>query len=80
MNIILIKLKIVNFLLILNTFVKYIWRPPSLSKLTPMIFESGLTHIGSDASIFFKLFLNRHFYNFHHFRSPFYLMILEVSK
>ena len=24
-----------------------IWRPPSLSELTPMIFNMGLTHLGS---------------------------------
>ena len=27
-----------------------IWRPPSLSKLTPVVFNTGLTHLGSDAS------------------------------
>ena len=26
-------------------------RPPSLSELTPMIFNTGLTHLGSEASI-----------------------------
>ena len=26
------------------------WRPPSLSKLTPMIFNTRLTHLGSEAS------------------------------
>ena len=25
------------------------WRPPSLSQLTPMIFDMGLTHLGSEA-------------------------------
>ena len=29
----------------------YIWRPPSLSELTPIIFITGLTHLGSEASI-----------------------------
>ena len=29
-----------------------IWRPPSLSKLTPMISNMGLTHLGWDASIY----------------------------
>ena len=24
----------------------YIWRPPSLSELTPMIFNTGLSHLG----------------------------------
>ena len=28
----------------------YIWMPPSLSELTPMIFNMGLTHLGSEAS------------------------------
>ena len=28
-----------------------IWRPPSQSELTPMIFNIGLTHSGSEASI-----------------------------
>ena len=27
-----------------------IWRPPSLSELTPMISNKGLTHLGSEAS------------------------------
>ena len=26
------------------------WRPPSLSGLTPMVFNTGLTHLGSEAS------------------------------
>ena len=26
------------------------WRPPSLSELTPMLFNTGLTHLGSEAS------------------------------
>ena len=30
----------------------YIGRPPSLSKLTTMIFNTGLTHLGSEASIY----------------------------
>ena len=29
----------------------YIWRPPSLSELTPMIFNTGLTHLGSESSV-----------------------------
>ena len=29
-----------------------ICRPSSLSELTPMIFNTGLTHLGSDASIY----------------------------
>ena len=28
-----------------------IWRPLSLSELNPMIFNTGLTHLGSEASI-----------------------------
>ena len=28
----------------------YIWRPQSLSELTPIIFKMELTHLGSDAS------------------------------
>ena len=27
-----------------------IWRPTSLSELTPMIYNTGLTHLGSEAS------------------------------
>ena len=29
---------------------KYIWRYPSLSELTPMIFNTWLTHLGLEAS------------------------------
>ena len=32
------------------TFV--IWKPPSLSELTPMLINMGLTHLGSKASIY----------------------------
>ena len=28
------------------------WRPPSLSELTPIVFNTGLTHLGSEASIY----------------------------
>ena len=28
-----------------------IWRPPSLSELTPIIYDMVLTHLGSEASI-----------------------------
>ena len=31
-------------------FKKDKWRPPSLSKLTTMVFNTGLTHLGSEAS------------------------------
>ena len=27
-------------------FSECIWRPPRLSELTPMIFDTGLTHLG----------------------------------
>ena len=33
-----------------------IWRPPSLSELTPMIFNIGLIHLGLEASIKYILF------------------------
>ena len=32
-----------------------IWRPPSLSELTPMVYNTGLTHLGSEASIYIRL-------------------------
>ena len=28
-----------------------IWRPPSLSELPPIIFDMGLTHLGSEATM-----------------------------
>ena len=31
---------------------KYIWRPPSLSELTPMIFNMVLTHLGLETFIY----------------------------
>ena len=40
---------------------KYIWRPPSLIELTPMIFNMGLTHLGylgSETSIYTKLLIS----------------------
>ena len=30
---------------------KAIWRPPSLSELTPMVLNTGLTHLDLEASI-----------------------------
>ena len=34
-----------------NSIDEYIWRPTSISKLTPIIFYMELTHLGSEASI-----------------------------
>ena len=34
-----------------------IWRSPSLSELTSMIFNKGLTHLGSEASIYSNSFI-----------------------
>ena len=31
-------------------YYKVNWRPPSLSDLIPMVFNTGLTHLGSEAS------------------------------
>ena len=36
---------------IMTVKLQYIWRPPSLSELTPMIFNMGLTQLGLEASI-----------------------------
>ena len=45
-----IEQKTIN--LIDNIFHKaYTWRPSSLSKLTPIIFNMELTHLGLEASI-----------------------------
>ena len=32
-----------------------IWRPPSLSELTPKLFNTGLTHLGFEAFIYYLL-------------------------
>ena len=34
------------------------WRPPSLSELTPIKFNTGLTHLGLEASIFDRFLKN----------------------
>ena len=34
-----------------NTYFSNLRRPSSLSELTPMVFNMGLTHLGSEASI-----------------------------
>ena len=34
-----------------NKIFLYIWRPPSLSELTPMISNTGLIHLSSETSI-----------------------------
>ena len=33
----------------------YIWRPPSPSESTPMLFNTELTHLGPEASIYIIL-------------------------
>ena len=33
--------------------VSYIWRPPSLSESTPVVFNTGLTHLDFEASNLF---------------------------
>ena len=38
-------------LFIMNDHSGIMWRPPSLSELTPMILNMGLTHLGSEASM-----------------------------
>ena len=45
-----IKIRIIN------------WKPPSQSELTPMIFNKGLTHLGSKVS---RPFLNFKIYHIH---------------
>ena len=30
----------------------HIWRPPSVSELNPMVFNTGLTYLGSETSIY----------------------------
>ena len=39
-----------NEMIFINTLVP-IWRSSNLSKLTPIIFDTELTHLGSEASI-----------------------------
>ena len=41
-----------EFLSILIVIQQHIWEPPSLSVLTTMIFNMGLTHLGSEAFIY----------------------------
>ena len=35
--------------------ITHIWRAPSISELTSIIFNTGLTHLGSEASIYKSL-------------------------
>ena len=57
MNIICYK---VNRIMYLHT----IWRPPSLSELTPYLIQLGLTHLGSEASIYIIEYSNLNFFHF----------------
>ena len=52
----------------------HIWRPPSLSELTAMIFNTELTHLGSVASHLLKLDLNL-FWNINE-----YIVYMEACK
>ena len=45
----LLKVKQRN-IIILYKDLSYKWRSPSLSGLTPIVFNMGLTHLGSEAS------------------------------
>ena len=45
-----VKNQIVNYFHYFFNMYNNKWRPPSLSELTPMIFNTGLTHLGSEAS------------------------------
>ena len=47
-----------NLKLVIIRNIIYIWRLPSLSELTHMIFNMGLTHLGSEASIYPMLVYN----------------------
>ena len=38
--------------ILIQMFMKVVWRPPSLSKLKLMIFVVGLTHLDYEASIY----------------------------
>ena len=42
---------LLEFIAIILMQLKRIWRPPSLSELTPMLFNTWLTHFCSEASI-----------------------------
>ena len=52
------RLKNVCFYLLIFSLMKklIIWKPPSLGELTPIIFNKGLTHLGSEASIYLIIF------------------------
>ena len=41
--------------LIFEVILKTKWRPPNLSELTPMIFNTGLTHLSLEASKYTEL-------------------------
>ena len=44
------KVELICYILIYKMI---IWRPPSLSELTPMLFNMGLTHLGGLQVYFF---------------------------
>ena len=50
-----------------------VWRPPTLSELTPMIINMGLTHLDSEGSISqvkdIKLYYNSHIKHFQYFHT-----------
>ena len=47
-----------------NSIVDNIWRSPSLSELTPMVFNMGLTHLGLEAFIYNRFLLSSVIYKF----------------
>ena len=48
LNINVLQSKYINLIIYIN-----IWSPPSLSELTPMIFNTRLTHLRLEASIYY---------------------------
>ena len=45
------SIKYLHHLIKLIEKLSYTWRPPNLSELTPIIFNTELTHLGSESSI-----------------------------
>ena len=51
-----------------HKFINHTWMHPSLSELTPMVFYTGLTHLGSETSILYiaytvSIYWMRDFFN-----------------
>ena len=67
----------------MTILIAFIWRPSILSELTPMIFNTELTHLGLEASVYLRVFyhlFNDFTFAFFYSNLKIILLFLELNK